>query len=139
MSETFEDYVNRKQNNPFVHIKTDRGEGYAIDIEKYNIYYDSVEGNFRRFLHCECGAPLNCFCFGNLEGALESAYSKLAGCNWCYLTDPDEYEIRDLMEEMHPGRTIDSMNDIEIKSIMKRVREIIDSDGGDVDMEPCRL
>jgi hypothetical protein len=135
----FQYAAEKEKNNPFVHIKTDRGDGYAIDIEEYYIYYDSVIGNFRRPLHCVCGASLGCFCFGNLEGALESAYSELIVCDRCYLKDHCEYKIGDLIEEMYHGRTINSMNDIEIESIMKRVREIVDSDDGDIDMEACRV
>jgi hypothetical protein len=141
MSKTWNEYLNRKQNNPLVHIKTDRETpGFTHDIEEFKIYYDSSEGDYRRKLQCECGADLGCFCFGNLSGAIESVDCTLVICDRCYLKEIDGEEadsIQSIMHDLYPDKTVDQMNDFEVERIMRFTREQHNDDYNDMDMEVC--
>lgn len=131
----------KEKNKWLIHIKTEIVEpDLAFDIAKHKIYYDSVEGNFRRKLQCECGADLGCFCFGSLEGALESIDCDLVICDRCYLKDPDTQEadlIQTAMQGVCPNKTVDQMNDIDIKVIMNFCREQSCHDYNEIDMGVC--
>ena len=130
-----------KKEQWLIHIKTDRETpGLSFDIEEFKIYYDSVEGNFRRKLQCECGADLGCFCFGSLTGAIESVDCTLVICDRCYLKEIDEEEadfIQSTMHDLLPGKTVDQMNDFEVESVMRFTREQHNDDYNEMDMEVC--
>ena len=136
----FKNIAKRKKNKWLIHIKTEIVEpGLTFDITEHKIYYDSVEGNFRRKLQCECGTDLGCFCFGSLEGALESVDGDVAICPRCWLKDPESGAVEDIMAELYPDKTVDQMNDIEIKEIMKIAADAGEFDyDSDIDIEVCR-
>ena len=131
----------KEKNKWLIHIKTEIIEpGLTFDITEHKIYYDSVEGNFRRKLQCECGAPLACFCFRSLEGALESVDGNVAICPRCWLKDPESGAVEDIMAELYPDKTVDQMNDIEISEIMKIAADAGEFDYEyDIDIEACKV
>lgn len=136
----FQYAAEKEKNKWFIHIKTEIVEpGLTFDIAKHKIYYDSVEGNYRRKLQCECGAGLDCHCFGSLEGAVESVDGNVAICPRCWLEDPGSGVVEDIMAELYPNKTVDKMNDIEISEIMKIAADAGELDcDSDMDIAVCR-
>lgn len=130
----------KKKKQWLIHIKTEIVEpGLTFDIAKHKIYYDSVEGNFRRKLQCKCGVGLDCHCFRSLEGALESVDGNVAICPRCWLKDPESGAVEDIMAELYPNKTVDQMNDIEISEIMKIAADAGEFDcDNDIDIEVCK-
>ena len=137
----FKNIAKQKKNKWLIHIKTEIVEpGLTFDITEHKIYYDSVEGNFRRKLQCECGADLACFCFGSLEGALRSVDCDLVICDRCYLKEMDGQDadyMQSIMGDLCPGKTVDQMNDFEVERVMGFAREQYCDEYDEIDMEVC--
>lgn len=133
----------KKKEQWLIHVKFDREtHGFVHDISEHKIYYDSAEGNYRRKLQCECGADLGCFCFGSLEGAIESVDCTLVICDRCYLKEIDGEEagfIQSAIHDLFLGKTVDQMNDFEVERIMRFTREQHNDDYNEMDMEVCGI
>ncbi len=139
----FQYAAEKEKNKWLIHIKTEIVEPeLTFDITEHKIYYDSVEGNFRRKLQCGCGADLACFCFGSLEGALESVDCDLVICDRCYLKEMDGQDadyMQSIMGDLCPGKTVDQMNDFEVERVMRFAREQHNDDYNEIDMVVCGI
>ncbi len=109
-------------SNGLIHIKKEIYEpGYVLDIKNYNIYYNSVDGTYRRQLSCECGKNLGCFCFDNLEQALDSVRNCVV-CNRCYVNENVDL-VADIMADKFPGIYVTALRDSQIDVIIKILAE----------------
>ena len=119
-----------------IHIKYDRETpGFVFDISEHKIHYDSIEGNYRRRLKCECGKMVECFCFGSLDAAMETTHTTHAICNRCYLKENIE-EFDEIMG--HDRKPLSQMTDDEIDEVIKIIFKDTDVDS-DMDMGVCGL
>jgi len=122
-----------------IKIKTERVESDLVfDISEHNIYYDSIEGVYKRKLKCECNVEVGCFCFGNIEAAIESTYNFPVCCNRCYLKDPESHFVEGCIADLYPEKSIDDLTDDEIDNIISAVKEHIDFDS-DIDINVCEV
>jgi len=83
---------------------------YYTEIEDMNIYYDSIEGQFKHKFICKCDKEIGCFCFDTMEDAVDGVLIGL-GCNTCVAQDFISdclYEDETLQEliDVHEGTNI---------------------------------